>query len=177
LEQRPEIREAELKRRSAELDQRLSTSGYIPDVSFTVQYLSALGPSVLPRNGLGAGLMLSWDVFDWGRRKYEAAAKQLTAEQARYGAGEVRAGILLDVDRSWRKLEEARSFMLASELEMETARERMRLAAARYEQKAALLKDVLETQASFAKFSHDHRQAMLGFWTAEADFERALGDR
>ncbi len=177
LQQRPDLREAELKQRSAELDRLVTKSGYIPDVSLTLQYLSSFVPAVLPRNALAGGLMASWDVFDWGRRKNEMAAKKLTAEQARYGAEEVRSAILVEVDRSWRKLEAARSLLLVRELESETARERVRVAANRYEQKAALLKDVLESQTGFAKSNHDHREALLGFWTAQADFERAIGER
>jgi outer membrane protein len=45
-----------------------------------------------------------------------------------------------------------------------------------YAQQAILLSVLLQQQASLATAEDQYRQALLAFWTARADFERALGE-
>ena len=45
-----------------------------------------------------------------------------------------------------------------------------------YTQQTILLSDLLKQQASLATAEDQYRQALLGFWTARADFEKALGE-
>jgi outer membrane protein TolC len=41
--------------------------------------------------------------------------------------------------------------------------------------KAALLSDVLQTQATLADADYQYQQALLAYWTARADYEKAIG--
>ncbi len=177
LDQRPELREAKLKAQQAAKDRSMKKAEYIPDVSLNFQYVSPLGVELLPHNVMGAGLLVSWDVFDWGRKKQELASKTHTVEQARNAIEETEAQVLLDVDNRFRKLEEARALLHVVELAREAAREKVRVAKNKYEQQAALLKDVLQMESSLADVNHQHEQTLLAFWTTRADFERALGER
>jgi outer membrane protein len=38
------------------------------------------------------------------------------------------------------------------------------------------LSDVLQSQASLAEATHECQRALLAFWTAKAEFEKALGE-
>jgi len=176
LAERPEIKEAQLKLKLAEYDQRLKKSEAIPEVSATFGYFSAFGVSVLPQNASGVGFSLSWEPFDWGRRKHEMAEKQKTIEQAREGVQEVESLILREVSDRFRKLQEARSLLRVSQLHQEAAREKLRVATNKYAQEVALFKDVLQTQAAVAEAGNQYQQALLTFWTARADFEKAIGE-
>ncbi len=51
----------------------------------------------------------------------------------------------------------------------------MRVLNARYSAQEALFKDVLQSQAALAEANHQYQQALLSFWTAKADFEKAMG--
>ena len=57
----------------------------------------------------------------------------------------------------------------------ETATEQVRVASNRYTMQAALLKDVLNAQNSLAEANHQYQQALLSFWAARADFDKAIG--
>jgi outer membrane protein TolC len=63
-----------------------------------------------------------------------------------------------------------------SQLHQEAAREKLRVATNKYAQEAVLYKDVLQTQAGLADASNRYQQALLAFWTARADFEKAIGE-
>jgi outer membrane protein TolC len=38
------------------------------------------------------------------------------------------------------------------------------------------MSDVLESQATLAEANHQFQEALLGYWTAQAEFEKALGE-
>ncbi|MCI0390940.1 MAG: TolC family protein [Acidobacteria bacterium] len=176
LAERPEIKEAQLKQKLAEYDYRLKKSEAIPEVSLTLSYFSAFGVSVLPQNATGVGFTLNWEPFDWGRRRHEMAEKRKTIEQAQEGLREAEALILREVSDRYRKLQEARALLRVSQLHQESTREKLRVATNKYAQEVALYKDVLQSQAGLAEAQDRYQQSLLAFWTARADFEKAIGE-
>jgi outer membrane protein TolC len=122
------------------------------------------------------GFNASWEPFDWGRRRHEAAEKRKTIEQAREGLREAEALILREVSDRYRKLHEARALLRVSQLYQESAREKLRVATNKYAQEVALYKEVLQSQAGLAEAGDRYQQALLAFWTARADFEKAIGE-
>lgn len=176
LAERGEIKDLRQKIKLAEYDRRLKKAERIPEVSFTVGYFSAFGVSVLPRNAAGAGFTLNWEPFDWGRRKHELAERERTIEQAREGLREAESLILIEVSDRFRKLREAQALLRVSKALQESAAEKLRVATNKYKLEATLYKDVLQSQAALAEAQHQYQQALLAFWTARADFEKAIGE-
>jgi outer membrane protein len=177
LEQRPEVKEARLKLRQAELDRRIKKSERIPDVSVSLNYLSPRNfDDFVPKNLLSVGFALSWDVFDWGRRGHELDEKGKTSEQARNAVMETENRILTEVNGRFRGLQQTRQLLRVAQLAQETARENLRVAENRFRVEKALLSDVLQAQTSVAEADNQYQQALLAFWTAKADYEKALGE-
>ena len=177
IEQRSEVRQARIAIRQAEYDRALKKSEFIPDVSLQLSYLSPFNISVVPKNIASAGLFLNWTVFDWGRKKHELGMKEQTIEQAKLKLREAEAQVLMEVDTRYRKLEQSRGLLKVTQVAMESAREKLRVANNRYTEKAALMKDVLQTETALADADYQYQQALAQFWTARADFEKALGER
>ena len=173
--QRPELREAQLKVEAAEYDRRIKKSEYIPDLSIGVRYASIQNVKLLPDNVLQAGFLLTWEPFDWGRKKREMDEHVKTADQARTGLRETQDKVLIEVGDQFRKLRRSRQLLVTAELAQQTARENVRVLNARYAAQESLFKDVLQAQSSLAEADHQYQQALLSFWTAKADFERAVG--
>jgi len=94
---RPEVREAHLKEKQAEYDRRLAKAEYIPDLSLSVRYQGLQNVQVLPENVGVAGFLLTWEPFDWGRRRNNMAEKSKAVEQARNGIRETEAQIAVEV--------------------------------------------------------------------------------
>ncbi len=177
LEQRPEVTEARLQARQAELDWQLKRAERTPEVSVAFNYLGFYNFEVLPRHGATLGLYASWEPWDWGRRAAEADVKQRTVEQAGLGVREAEALIRLDVSSRARKLEEARAMLHVAELGQETAREKLRVALELFKQQATLQRQVLEAQASAAEADQQYQQTLGTFWSARAEFDKAVGER
>ena len=177
LDQRPEMRDARLKVKQAEVDRRIKKSEYIPDVSvgFTYVSLRNFGDAV-PKNFASLGIVMKWEVFDWGRKRDQLAEKDKTIEQANNSLRAAERRVLIDVGDKFRKLQQTRQSLVVAQLAQESAREGLRVNTARYRLTAALLSDVLQSQASLAEANHRYQQALLGYWKARAEFETAIGE-
>ena len=115
LEQRPEVKEAEIDTRRADYDRKLARAKYIPEIGAAIHYLEPINTEILPQNTLSAGMELKWDPFDWGGRRDEVQQKVVAVKQSHYQLDETRAQVLLDVDNGFRKLEESRSLLVVAQ--------------------------------------------------------------
>lgn len=174
---RPELRQARLAVQQAEINRRITKSEYIPDVSLAVNNLSLVNVNpLLPSNVASAGILVSWDPIDWGRRKHELAEGTKTIEQARNSVSDAEAQVLVEVGDKFRRLGQSRSLLRASDLALAAAREKLRLTMNQYEQKTVLMTDVLQQKTAVQSATDQYQKAVLGFWTAKADFEKSLGE-
>jgi outer membrane protein TolC len=176
LEQRPEVREVRLKVKQAEVDRRIKKSEYIPEVSLGFTYMSFRNfDQVVPKNSASIGVVVKWEVFDWGRKKNQLAEKDRAIEQARNALHEAESLVLIEVGDKFRKLQQTRQALVVAQLNQETARENIRVSTNKYKVKAVLHSDVLQTQATLADADYQYQQALLAYWTARADYEKAIG--
>ena len=177
LEQRPEVRQAKLRQTQAEQDLRAKKAEYIPDVAAEVNSLSFLNfGQFFPAHSASVGVSVTWEPFDWGRKKHEAAEKQHIVAQARNGRQDAINSVLLDVNDKYRQLRQSRTQLRVARLSQETAMESLRVAKNKFEVQSVLLKDVMQVQVSLEQSNSDYQQALVSFWNARAEFERALGE-
>jgi outer membrane protein len=176
LAQRPEIRQAELNLQRAGYDRRIAKADYIPEVGVAFNYLSPFNVEVLPKNVASIGLELKWEPWDWGRRKDVIGQKAIVENQAQAQLRDTQSKVLIDLNSRFRKLGESRMLIAVAQASREAAQQRLREVTNKYEQQAVLLRDVLQQQAAAASAMDKYQQALLGFWTAKTDFEKAMGE-
>jgi outer membrane protein len=176
LAQRPELKAAQLKVQQAEYNRRIKLAEYIPDLSLAFTYVSAVNVELVPKNISSVGLLLTWDVFDWGRKKHQVAERSKTVAQARTTVSDTENTIRIEVRSRLRTVQEKAALIQVNQLARETAREKVRLALDKYTQQAALLQDVLQAQANLADADATYQAGLLALWTARADLEKALGE-
>jgi len=176
LSQRPEMHEAAIKVEKAEYDRRLAKADYIPDIGAALRYFSPMNTQLLPTNIVAAGVEMSWEPFEWGRRKDDVKQKAIAVDQSQFQLQQVRSQILLDVNNRFRKLAQSRQGLTVAQAARVAAEEKLREINDKFSKEAVLLRDVLQQQTSLANANHDYEEALLGFWTAKANFEKALGE-
>jgi outer membrane protein TolC len=177
LERRPELQQARLAVEQATLDRRIKKSEYIPDVSAGFIYLTPRNyDPVIPKNFANVGVVVSWEFFDWGRKKHQLSEKGKAVEQAKDGLKETEDKVLIDVGDKLRKLQQSGQALQVARLAETSAKENLRVNTGRYKFQVVMLSDVLQSQASLAESSHEYQQALLAFWTAKAEFEKSLGE-
>ena len=176
LDQRPEIKEARLRVQQAEVEKRIKKSEYIPDISLAFTYASPRNfDEFIPKNFAAAGVAMNWEVFDWGRKKRQLAEKQKTIDQANNSLRDAENSVMIEVGAKMRDLQQAAQTLRVAQLKQETARENMRVSINKYKVIATLFSDVLKTQAALADADYEYQKALLGFWTAKADYEKSIG--
>jgi outer membrane protein TolC len=176
MDARPDIRQARIRLQQAELARRVAKADYIPDVALAVSYISPINIDGAPRQIATAAVQAQWEPFDWGRRARTLTSKDLDIRQARNNVREAEDRALVEVNSRFRRLEEARAQLRSARLVQQTSQETARVRAAQYDVHAALISDVLQAQAALADADNQYQQALAAFWTARADFERALGE-
>ena len=176
LTQRPEIKQAELTRRQAEYARRSAKADYIPDLGLAFNYLSPFNVDVLPKNVASIGVELKWEPWDWGRRKDVIAQKKVVENQAEAQLHDAQSKVLMDVNSHFRKLQESRMLIAVAESSRNAAQQKLREVTNKYQEQSVLLRDVLQQQATTASALDDYQQALFGFWSAKAEFEKSLGE-
>jgi outer membrane protein TolC len=176
VERRPELKQAHLEVTKASLDVRRTRAEAWPEISVQLSYLSFPNMNFLPKNIAHAGLFVDWQPFDWGQRRRKVAELTLAQEQASLAASDVESQARADVRAATRHLAEARALVAAAAIAQESDRERLRVLTNKFQENAALLADVLQAQASMADTDAQYQQAVAGFWTAKANFDRAVGE-
>jgi outer membrane protein len=104
------------------------------------------------------------------------AERRKAMEQASNTVQDTERQVLMDLNNQFRTLKATREQLRASRVAQEAARETLRETMDQYRQKTALLQNVLQEQAALAQANQQYLQALSSFWTAKANFERALGE-
>jgi len=173
---RPEIRQAHLKEKQADYDRRIAKAEYIPDLGIAVSYMGVQNVQVLPTNVGVAGFALTWEPFDWGRRHNRVREKSNTLAQARNGAQEAASQIGVEVAAKYRKWRESALLLRATRTGHEAAAEEFRVTSNKYQEQAALVRDLLQAQARSSETAFQYQQALSSYWSSLADLRRAMGE-
>jgi outer membrane protein TolC len=176
LRERPEIRLAQLQIDKANLDVRQEKANYIPVVNAEISYRGFRGEDFLPKTDITTGISLRWqNPWDWGNRKARINSLRDVSKQQKLSCEDRQQQVLLDVDQKFRSLKEARLLVSAGEAAKDASAENLRNVSNQFRQHTALLSDVLRQAVDDRKQSEAYTQALGAYWTARADFDRALG--
>ena len=175
-ENRPELRQAHLKEKQAEYDRRIAKAEYIPDLGIAVSYLGVQNVNVLPTNVGVAGFALTWEPFDWGRKRNRIREAANTLAEAHNGAQETESQIGVEVGSKYRKWKEASLLLKATRTGHEAAAEQFRVTGNKYKEQAALVRDLLQAQARSSETAFQYQQALSSYWSSLADLRRAMGE-
>jgi outer membrane protein TolC len=138
--------------------------------------LSPFGVNFVPQNVMGLGFEFNWEPFDWGRRRDEVNEKVIAVEQSKLSLDDTKAQILINLDTQYRALHEARVAVSVATAKKEASTEKLREVTQKYGQQTALLRDVLQQQSAVEGSNADCNEAMAKFWTAKANFQKAIGE-
>jgi outer membrane protein TolC len=80
------------------------------------------------------------------------------------------------VGQRWRALKDAAVLLEAMRLEQDATAASLETDRNRYRESAAILRDVLRTEARLSSARRDFIDALSDYWSAVATLERAIGD-
>ncbi|MBV8897160.1 MAG: TolC family protein, partial [Acidobacteriaceae bacterium] len=178
LQNRPDLKKAQLQVQQAHFDARAKKAEYIPDIGVAFHYATTANfANALPSNITAVGLELNWEPWDWGRRKQEIAEKRVKEEQAKVAVTQTERSAVLEVRNAWRQLENTRRQLALTEATERASRQRVKEVQEQVKREAVLTKALYSAQSDLASADSRKQQALAAFWQARADLKKAIGEQ
>ena len=171
----PEIIAAEEAIRKARAAVTAAKTAYIPDITAYARHSYQVGVPFLVRNFGTFGFHLTWDVFDFGKRRATVLEREAQLAQAKENLQRLKDEVEVGIVRSYDKLERTRNQVQVASQVVKLRQEGERLAGNQLIYGVALLSDRQQATAATYKAQAEFLQASLGYLLAWAELEQAVG--
>lgn len=171
----PEILAAEEALRKAKAGVGVAKSAYIPDITAYARQSYQDGVPFVVQNFGTFGVRLTYDVFDFGKRRSTVREREAQLAQAEENLRRLKDQVAVGIEREYNKLERTRSMIEVAKQVVELRRESERLAQNQLSQGILLVSDRRQSTAETYKAQANYLQASLGYLLAWAELEQAVG--
>jgi outer membrane protein TolC len=171
----PEILAAEESIRKARSGVTAAKSAYIPDVTAWGRESYQDGVPFLTRNFGTFGVSLSYDVFDFGKRRAAVRERQAQLGQAEENLQRLKDQVAVGIEKSYNRLTRTKNLVQVADQVVKLRQEAERLAQNQLAHGVVLVSDRRQSTAATFKAQADYLQASLGYLLAWAELEQAVG--
>ena len=171
----PEILAAEEGVRKARAGVIAAKSAYIPDITAYARHSYQVGVPFLVHNFGTFGFHLTWDVFDFGKRRAAVLEREAELAQAEENLRRLKEEVAVAIERSYNKLERTRSLVRVASQVVRLRQEGERLAQNQLAEGVILTSERRQATAASYQARADFLQASLGYLLAWAELEQAMG--
>jgi multidrug efflux pump subunit AcrB len=177
LAQNPEVHAARETAAKARFGLRAAHYEYIPDIGAFARHTYQSGVPFVAHSFGTFGLQMTWNIFDWGKRRGVVGQRDAQVEQAEENLRRVTDRVSVDVDKAYRKLERTEQMISVATEALALQKESERLNANQLE--AGVISEAKNAQATAAtaRAEVDELQARLAHELAVAEIERIAGSR
>jgi outer membrane protein TolC len=175
LEQNQDLRAARQTLAKALAGLAAAKDAYIPDVTALSRYSYQSGVPFLAHNFGTFGFVLSYELFDGGRREAKIREARIEAHSAEVAVAKLQSEIEVQVQGIYDKVDELRQMVDVAGQIVKVRAEAARLSDRQFEQTAALSSARSQTHADLANATASLLEASCGLSLAEADLKRAIG--
>ena len=175
-ENRSELRAARLMRQVQEMDLAKARAGYAPTVSAFASYDFDSDVSSGFEESYMAGVMAEVNIFDGARTRAAVQAAQAELDAARADEEQARLNLRLDLQQAFLGTQEAWERLDVTRKSLETAEEALRIVREQYEQGAADIALLLQTQVGVTAMQTRSIAARYDYLTALSNLKRAKGE-
>jgi outer membrane protein TolC len=150
-------------------------SAYIPDVSALARYSYQNGVPFLVHNFGTFGLNLTYDVFDFGKRRAVVREREAQLAQAQENLTRLKESVSVRIERSYNKVERTKHMLQVAAEVVKLRTESERLAENQLAEGVVLVSARRQASAASYKAQADLLQAQLAYLLAGAELEEAAG--
>jgi outer membrane protein TolC len=182
MEQRTEMKVADLEVETAEKGVKLTKSDYYPSIDLLANYYKRGedfsldgGEGILKEEEWDVVAVASWTFFEWGKTRYGAQEKVRRVNQARLKRASVEDNIRQQVKGAYLTVKAAETAVTTVEKAVEQAKENYRMNEERYKEQVATSTDMLIAQTLLTRTQNNYYNALSAFNVAKAGLHRAMG--
>ncbi|MBN1594184.1 MAG: TolC family protein [Candidatus Coatesbacteria bacterium] len=120
-------------------------------------------------------LVASWDIWQWGKQKFDFDQAKASTNSARYQLNLMEDGILLEVTQAYLSVEESQKLIDVTRRAIVQAEENVRMSKERYAQSIATITEVLDAEVLLANARMSYYSALYDHDVAIARLLRSIG--
>jgi len=173
--QNPQVKAAEEAIAKAEAAVASAKTAYIPDVTAYVRQSYQDGLPFLARNFGTFGVNMTWDLFDFGKRRAAVRERQDELEEARENLRRAQDQVAVSIARSYNKVERTKNLIDVAQEVVKLRQESERLARNQNAQGVVMVSDYRQAAAATYRAQADLLQANLGYLLARAELQASAG--
>jgi outer membrane protein TolC len=148
---------------------------YIPDLTVFARHGYQDGAPFLEDNVGIFGVEMTWNIFDWGKRKGEISQRIAQQSQAQERLTETERGIGIEIDKAFRNLERSKQMVEVAREVLALYRENARISENGIQAETVTAARHAETVAALKKAEANELQASLQYRLARAEIDRIRG--
>jgi outer membrane protein TolC len=175
LAENPEIAAASESVEQAKAALTAAKSAYIPDISVFAHQSYQNGVAFLVHNFGTFGATLSYDVFDFGKRRAEVRQREEQLAQAQENVERLKEEVSVQIQQSFNKVVRTRKMLQVASQVLKLRTEGERLAQNQMVQGVVLVSARRQASAATYKAQADLLQAQLAHMLARAELQQTIG--
>lgn len=175
LGRRAEVRELARSIDQAEASERYARTKLLPQVNIVGNYTHTGGSPFVQANALYAGLVGSWDVWDWGTTESAIAQASAQLHQARLARRKVEDQVRVEARQAYVNAQTAREALDVAKVAVSQASENFRIVTKKFENAAATSFDVVDAEALLTQARGQVETALYDYLIARAALQQATG--
>ena len=176
FENRPELRAARLMRQVKEQDLKKAKGGYAPTLSAFGSIDEDSGNASDFEHSYMAGVMAEINIFDGARTRAAVQAAQAELEAAKADEQKARLNLKLDLTQAFLGTRDSWERLDVTRRSLESAQEAQRIIREQYEQGAADISILLQTQVGVTAMQTRNVAAQYDYLIALSNLKRAKGE-
>jgi len=173
--QNPQIKAAEDAVEKARAAVASAKTAYIPDVTAFARQSYQDGIPFFVRNFGTFGASVTWDVFDFGKRRATVREREDQLAEAEENVRRLKEEVAVSIRRSYDKVERTKSLVKVAQQAMTLRQESERLTQNQLAQGVVLISDRRQATAKTYQAQADWLQANLGYMLAWAELQESAG--
>lgn len=175
LDENPEIAAASENVEQAKAALTAARSAYIPDISVFARQSYQNGVPFLVHNFGTFGVTLSYDVFDFGKRRAEVRQREAQLAQAQENVERLKDQVSVQIEQSYHKVERTKKMLDVAVEVVKLRAEGDRIAQNQMAQGVVLVSARRQASAASYKAQADLLEAQLAHLLARAELEQTIG--
>lgn len=172
---RPEIAQADVSVRSADVSVKQASSGTLPLI--TLSAATGLSDGAQRSDDWSVGLTASWNVFDGGSSKAKLKQAQSSRDKAALQSEQVADNVEQEVRQSYLSMREAEKRLETVNVTVDKAKEDLYIAREKYKAGVGTNLDVIDAQLALNQAKTNHVQALYDYNVNRSKLDKAIGSR
>ncbi|HTU32565.1 MAG TPA: TolC family protein [Candidatus Acidoferrum sp.] len=171
----PQILAADAAVEQARAEVTAAKSAYIPDITAIARYSYQNGVPFVDRHFGTFGFTMTYDVFDFGKRRATIRERQAKLAQAEENIARLKEAVSVQIEHSYNKVERTKQMVQVANEVARLRAEGQRLAENQFAQGVVLVSTRRQASAASLKAQAGLLQAQLAYLLAAAELEQITG--